>query len=132
MTERGGFRLRKWASNSPKVLEGLPEDSLAIQAGDGINLDPDPSIKTLGLIWMPKSDKLKFSFYIPSVRPRQQFSKREVLSVIATLFDPLGLLGAAITTAKILMQLLWKYRDEDDRALDWDQPIPSTVGEMWT
>ncbi|XP_062542421.1 uncharacterized protein LOC134210387 [Armigeres subalbatus] len=131
MSEGGGFSLRKWASNSPKVLEGLPEDSLAIRTGDGINLDPDPSIKTLGLIWMPKSDQLKFSFNIPSVRPNQQYSKREVLSVIATLFDPLGLLGAAITTAKIVMQLLWKYRDKDDRALDWDQPIPSKVGEMW-
>ncbi|XP_062557578.1 uncharacterized protein LOC134222449 [Armigeres subalbatus] len=131
MTEKGGFRLRKWASNNPKVLEGLPENSLAIREGDSINLDPDPSVKTLGLIWMPKSDQLKFNFNIPSERPSQKFSKREVLSVIATLFDPLGLLGAAITTAKIVMQLLWRYRDEDDRALDWDQPIPSTVGEMW-
>ncbi|XP_062534839.1 uncharacterized protein LOC134204019 [Armigeres subalbatus] len=116
MMEEGGFRLRKKFSDS---------------SGDGIILDPDPSIKTLGLIWMPKSDQLKFSFNIPPVRPRQQYSKREVLSIIATLFDPLGLLGAAITSAKIVMQLLWKYRDDDDRALDWDQPIPSTV-YFWT
>ncbi|XP_062538614.1 uncharacterized protein LOC134206888 [Armigeres subalbatus] len=124
ITGKGGFRLRKWASNSPKVLEGLSQENLAIQAGDGINLDPDPSIKTLGLIWMPKSDQLNFHFNIPLKRPNQQICKREVLSVITTLFDSLGLLGAAITAEKILMQSLWKYRDEGNRALDWDQPIP--------
>ncbi|XP_062714600.1 uncharacterized protein LOC134291174 [Aedes albopictus] len=131
MTERGGFRLRKWASNCSKALEGLTEDNLAIREVDGINLDPDPSVKTLGLTWMPRSDQLKFKFDIPAVQQDQQFTKREVLSIIATLFDPLGLLGATITTAKIVMQLLWKFRDDDDYALDWDQPISSMVGEVW-
>nr|XP_029719419.1 uncharacterized protein LOC115261656 [Aedes albopictus] len=131
MTERDGFRFRKWASNCSEALEGLSEDNQAIRDVDGINLDPDPSVKTLGLTWMPRSDQLKFKFDIPAVQQDQQFTKRQVLSMIATLFDPLGLLGATITTAKIVMQLLWKFRDNDDHALDWDQPIPSMVGEIW-
>lgn len=132
MLEKGGFRLRKWASNCPMALEGVSEDNLAIRKGDGINLDPDPAVKTLGLTWMPKTDQLKFHFNIPEVQKGQQMTKRQVLSIIVTLFDPLGLLGATITTAKIVMQLLWKIRDGNDQALDWDAPIPSMVGELWT
>ncbi|XP_053687053.1 uncharacterized protein LOC128736588 [Sabethes cyaneus] len=42
MLRSGGFWLRKFASNCETVLAGLPEEELAIQADDGINLDPDP------------------------------------------------------------------------------------------
>lgn len=93
MAGRGGFRLRMLASNCPKVLEELPEDNLAIRGVDAINLDPEPSVKTLKLTWMSMSDQLKFKFDIPSVKPTQQLSKTKVLSIIAMLFGPLDLLG---------------------------------------
>ncbi|XP_062537996.1 uncharacterized protein LOC134206310 [Armigeres subalbatus] len=131
MTSKGGFWLRKWAFNKLEVLEGVPKDNLAIQLSEGINLDPDPTVKTLGLTWMPNSDQLRFQFNIPPCPIISQLSKRQVLSVIASLFDPLGLIGAVITTAKAIMQLLWKIKDTNNHALDWDQPLPSTVGELW-
>ncbi|XP_065094000.1 uncharacterized protein LOC135714548 [Ochlerotatus camptorhynchus] len=131
MMSSGGFKLRKWASNCPAVLEGIPEEDLAIRSSEGIILDPDPSIKTLGLTWMLVSDTLKYQFSVPSLNPDTPLTKRYVLSVIATLFDPLGLLGAAITSAKIFMQQLWALRDGQGQRLDWDQSLPSTVGEPW-
>ncbi|XP_065079917.1 uncharacterized protein LOC135702804 [Ochlerotatus camptorhynchus] len=118
MMSSGGFKLRKWASNCPAVLEGIPEEDLAIRSSEGIVLDPDPSIKTLGLTWMPVSDTLKYQFSVPSLNPDTPLTKRYVLSVIATLFDPLGLLGAAITSAKIFMQQLWALRDGQGQRLD--------------
>ncbi|XP_058816896.1 uncharacterized protein LOC131680194 [Topomyia yanbarensis] len=118
-------------SGRPDVLNGIEEEELAIRSPEGIFLDPDPSIKTLGLTWMPVTDTLRFQFTIPNLNTEVPLTKRCVLSVIATLFDPLGLLGAAITTAKIFMQLLWTLRDENDQRLDWDQPLPPTVGEAW-
>nr|XP_029714165.1 uncharacterized protein LOC115258233 [Aedes albopictus] len=48
MLPGGGFQLRKWASNCPLALAGVPEENLAIRTPEGINLDPDPSVKTLG------------------------------------------------------------------------------------
>ncbi|XP_055542996.1 uncharacterized protein LOC129728573 [Wyeomyia smithii] len=131
MMSRGGFRIRKWASNSPDVLKGLPEDGLAIRALEGINLDPDSSVKTLGLTWMPVPDTLKFSFAIPTLNDKLSLTKRYVLSVIATLFNPLGLLGATITSAKMFMQRLWTLRDDGGNPLSWDQSLPPTVGEAW-
>ncbi|XP_062537899.1 uncharacterized protein LOC134206228 [Armigeres subalbatus] len=130
LMSKGGFKLRKWASNHQTVLQGVSAENLAICVAEGIDLDPNPAVKTLGLTWLPISDQLRFQFSIPTWNSVTQPTKRQVLSVIASLFDPLGLLGAAITTGKIIMQLLWKIRNED-QALGWDQPLPSTVGEMW-
>ncbi|XP_062541424.1 uncharacterized protein LOC134209454 [Armigeres subalbatus] len=131
MTQRGGFRLRKWASNCPLVLRGIPETDLAIVKVEGVELDPDPAVRTLGLVWHPGADVLKFRFKIPETSRTEILSKRRVLSVIATLFDPLGLIGPVITSAKVFMQLLWCLEDEKGRKLDWDQPLPSVVDTEW-
>ncbi|XP_062714170.1 uncharacterized protein LOC134290953 [Aedes albopictus] len=131
MTTSGGFRLRKWASNCAAVLHGVSDDNLAIRPADGINLDPDPSVKALGLTWLPGRDVFRFQFHVPPVDPDEVLTKRKVLSIIATLFDPLGFIGATTTAAKVFMQLLWTLEDEKGKKLDWDQPLPSTVGESW-
>ncbi|XP_065082123.1 uncharacterized protein LOC135704593 [Ochlerotatus camptorhynchus] len=128
MMSSGGFRLRKWASNRPAVLEGVAEENLAIPDTNGINLDPNPSVKTLGLTWMLQADAFRFQFNIPVLDSTLRLSKRRVLSIIATLFDPLGLVGAVITTAKLFMQLLWTLQNKDGSKLDWDDPLPTTVG----
>ncbi|XP_055605543.1 uncharacterized protein LOC129753723 [Uranotaenia lowii] len=120
----GGFLLRKWASNCPEVLDGISKENLAIKESEEILLDPDPSVTTLGLVWRPKSDILKLKFQIPRLELTEQLTKRKILSVIASLFDPLGLVGAAITTAKIFLQLLWTYEDSNGKKLDWDSPLP--------
>ncbi|XP_055590511.1 uncharacterized protein LOC129758539 [Uranotaenia lowii] len=126
----GGFRLRKFASNAKQILESVSKENLAI-LDSSIHLDADPSVKTLGLSWLPNSDVLMFRFNVPVLPEHETLTKRRILSVIATLFDPLGLLGAAITKAKILMQQLWTLKDECGNRLGWDQPVPSTVGEIW-
>ncbi|XP_055591276.1 uncharacterized protein LOC129743315 [Uranotaenia lowii] len=127
----GGFRLRKYASNSLEVLKNVTEDNLAIKCSEGINLDPDPSVKTLGLTWMPTSDVFSFQFSIPAVESIEPLTKRRILSVIAMLFDPLGLIGAVIVTAKIFMQKIWMLRNEKDQRLDWDDPVPLSFDEAW-
>lgn len=89
MTSRGGFQLRKWASNYTEVLDGVPEENFAIRSSEGITLNPDPSVKALGLTWYPKSDVFRFQFEIPKLNPGEVHTKRQVLAIIATLFDPL-------------------------------------------
>ncbi|XP_055613967.1 uncharacterized protein LOC129760346 [Uranotaenia lowii] len=128
ITESGGFRLRKFACNRSEVLQGIPQDNLAIPGF--VDLDPDPSVKTLGLTWLPGSDTFMFQFNLPKFEDLK-LTKRNVLSVIAMLFDPLGLIGATITMAKIYMQQLWTLQNSDGKRLDWDEQLPSTVGERW-
>ncbi|XP_065089402.1 uncharacterized protein LOC135710681 [Ochlerotatus camptorhynchus] len=124
----GGFKLRKWACNVPGVLEGVPEENLALRDPKEINLDSDQSVKTLGLTWMPITDTLRFQFTVPPIEPGVPLTKRRILPLIATLFDPLGLIGATTSSAKIFMQQLWTLQDETGNRLDWDQPIPLMLG----
>lgn len=59
--------------------------------------------KTLGITWLPKEDVFVFKInqlYL-SERPT---TKRTILSDIAKLYDPLGLTGPVILTAKLILQ----------------------------
>lgn len=131
MMASGGFKLRKWASNSSAALDGIPRENLALPISEEVSWDQDQAVKTLGLTWLPKTDCFKYQFQIPALKPDETLTKRKILSAIAMLFDPLGLLGATITLAKILMQYLWSLRDGRGERFDWDVPLPNTVGEEW-
>lgn len=52
-------------------------------------------------------------------------TKRQILSAISKLFDPLGLVGPIVTTAKLLMQEKWRFDYK------WDENLPPTFVEKW-
>ena len=52
-------------------------------------------------------------------------TKRLMLSQIAQLFDPLGLLGPVIVYAKIMMPSLWLLK------FDWDEVVPQQGQTAW-
>ncbi|XP_055623542.1 uncharacterized protein LOC129766971 [Toxorhynchites rutilus septentrionalis] len=131
LLKSGGFRLRKWVSNCDEVMQGVPEEDLGLERQEQIELDPDPAVRTLGLMWSPKNDVLKLQFPIPGVYSDDMMTKRKILSIISGLFDPLGLVGAVITVGKMFMQRLWKLKDEKGRKLDWDNVIPSSISKEW-
>ncbi|XP_062556611.1 uncharacterized protein LOC134221436 [Armigeres subalbatus] len=117
LMKSGGFKLRKWASNHLQALHEVSDADLAIPSAE-ICLDPDPSVNTLGLTWMPGTDTLRFQFNVPPLDEAETLTKRKVLSIIATLFDPLGLIGAAITAYEVFMQMLWTLKNEEQERLD--------------
>ncbi|XP_038106933.1 uncharacterized protein LOC119766449 [Culex quinquefasciatus] len=125
----GGFKLRKWASNEPSVLRGVARENLALP--DEIDWDQEASVNTLGLKWLPKTDCFRFKFKNPAVTPGQPLTKQLILSIIATFFDPLGLLGASLVLLKMFMQKLWTLQRVDGTRYDWKDPLPPTVGEEW-
>lgn len=53
------------------------------------------------------------------------FTKRNFLSEIAKLFDPLGLLAPVVITYKILFQRLWLLN------LSWDDYLPEDITKEW-
>ena len=118
---RGGFHIRKWNSNSRDVLEQIPPADRLFQKPHPI--DQDTTYKTLGLIWKPINDT--FSYSVDRLPETQYITKRQVLSTIARIFDPLGLIGPVITRAKILMQRLWT------KNLGWDDKVPEPLVTDW-
>jgi hypothetical protein len=69
--------------------------------------------KTLGLLWDSKNDLLKYD--AKPIDQKSRVTKRSVLSIIAQIFDPLGIIGAVITRAKIILQKLWSEHVADLR-----------------
>ena len=49
---KAGMHARKWMSNSTKVLEKIPIEDRASEVD--INEDPLPTLKTLGVTWIPR------------------------------------------------------------------------------
>lgn len=85
--------------------------------------DEDDGIKALGIRWYPATDEFRYKVHVPEVKKKK--TKREMLSEIARLFDPLGLLSPVIITAKIQVQELWKS------SCDWDDELPAEVCATW-
>lgn len=122
MMKVGGLRLLKWASNSADLLASLPEDHIECHAPLRID-DEDDHIKALGVHWFPAVDEIGYKVRVPEIT--ENMSKRQMLSEIARLFDPLGLLAPIIITAKTIMQRLWLT------GLEWDDTLPEDVRTRW-
>lgn len=80
----------------------LPE--LRAVTSTSIDVNLEQSIRTLGMMWNPQKDKFTFA----TKHVNEKYTKRNNLSDISKLFDPFGLVGPIIVTAKSLMQLIWK------------------------
>ncbi|XP_046143095.1 uncharacterized protein LOC123988133 [Osmia bicornis bicornis] len=113
---QSGFPLRKWATNCQFILE---EDS-NLEVNKELAAEKDP--KTLGLIWATKADTLQWSV---SQSDTKRVTKRIILSEIARIFDPLGLVGPVIIQAKILMQRLWQLQT------GWDESVSQELYLEW-
>ncbi|GFV77716.1 integrase catalytic domain-containing protein [Trichonephila clavipes] len=75
------------------------------------------AIQRLNSLWKRLSRDKEYLSLIEQQRPTS-FTKRMVLSTIARIFDPLGLLGPIITWAKIFKQRLWLLE------LGWSDELP--------
>jgi hypothetical protein len=101
MLRKGGFTLRKWSSNHPALLKHLaPED---VERNLLVNFGNEGVIKALGLLWNSTTDKLMFG--IP-ISQDPAFTKRSVLRVTASIYDPLGLLSPSTIQCKMFLQQL--------------------------
>ncbi|KAK2575370.1 hypothetical protein KPH14_008479 [Odynerus spinipes] len=120
LLEAGGFRLRKWISNDPALLQAIRQEDRLQPASRVLQLDEH--VRTLGIHWNAATDTFHFQVSPSNV---QQPTKRKVLAAIARLFDPLGWLAPVVAKAKILMQRLWSAQ------LDWDQALPNDLANEW-
>lgn len=118
---KGCFELHKWSSNSSDMLRNIPEENVELLQADGGS--EGESIRALGLVWKPLKDV--FTFNIESLKYDEKFTKRSLLSNIAKLYDPLGLLSPTIILAKLLVQNLWKCK------IDWDDQILEEHKSTW-
>ncbi|XP_071576355.1 uncharacterized protein [Temnothorax nylanderi] len=120
LLSRGGFTLRKWASNQSDLLADISEEDHGLAGHKLLHLDDHLNI--LGISWNPSTDSFQFRVSLPTTIPQ---TKRSILSTIAKLFDPLGWVTPAVIQAKIFMQSLWRSK------LDWDDELPPSLKSNW-
>lgn len=96
------FDLRKWASNNSQILQTVPEEARAISPSVLFDSSERSNFKVLGLKWDPLADTFSFKATASVAIP----TKRTVLSDIAKIFDPLGLLAPLTFWTKHVMQRL--------------------------
>ncbi|XP_026479809.1 uncharacterized protein LOC113386232 [Ctenocephalides felis] len=120
----GGFSLHKWSSNCREVLQAIPEKNRSSAVA---LFSEGDTVKTLGLAWNPSQDCFKISQIKVSVAEAQQVvdTKRSVLSTIAQIYDPIGLVSPVTVTAKLVMQELWRHN------LDWDEALSRELQVRW-
>ncbi|KAJ8937779.1 hypothetical protein NQ314_011721 [Rhamnusium bicolor] len=115
--ENGGFQMVKWMSNSNELLSQIPD---FLQLNTPIAFDKE-SLKVLGLEWNPSSDNFSFKISV-SISP---CTKRNMLSLVARIFDPLGFLAPISLFIKLLIKKLWKLK------FDWDKEAPKEMFHLW-
>ncbi|KAI2661518.1 Gag polyprotein [Labeo rohita] len=120
---KGGFQLLKWTSNSRAVLSYIPEAKRS-KLTRQLHLEQDslPLEMALGLNWCVESDTFTFKHAVEK-RPH---TRRGILSVVSSIYDPLGFLSPVTLQPKLLLQEMCK------RKISWDEPIPHTFMQQWT
>ncbi|XP_044018535.1 uncharacterized protein LOC122859161 [Aphidius gifuensis] len=115
----GGFLLKKWFSNNDTILSVVPPEDR--EHSSTLNIQDVEVFKQLGVQWHRKNDTFTFSSPSVSNNTRLNATKREVLSKVAQLFDPLGWITPVIVTGKIFLQKLWNKR------VDWDEQLDNEL-----
>ena len=111
------MNLKKWNSNATEVRAYLKcntsEELPSQQKVLGLNWDV--SCDTLSCVVMPVLELAQ------SVSP----TKRNILSVVASVFDPMGILGPFMLPAKGIFQALCKHK------ISWDEILPNSLLVLW-
>ncbi|XP_075151482.1 uncharacterized protein LOC142225579 [Haematobia irritans] len=115
-----GFEMRKWTSNSKAILYDIPPSDLL--NADFLEFDDSSTAKTLGIRWNALSDSF---FFVQNFPSSSTYTKREILSQISKLFDPVGWLSPCIIVAKIIMQQVWID------GTGWDERITDESLKKW-
>ncbi|XP_062707951.1 uncharacterized protein LOC134288151 [Aedes albopictus] len=123
----GGFIMRNWKSNSACVLQALGEVG---PTDKNLDMDKESVLeKVLGMWWDTKTDT--FQYRICTDRNQQLLSaqkhptKRDVLRVLMSVYDPLGLLAHYMISLKLLFQEIWR------EGTAWDDQIGEKQFEKW-
>lgn len=117
-----GMNIRKWSSNTVELTKGLNPEQL----DNPLEFKCSETKKTLGIRWNPSSDTFTFQNKFQEQNDDKSLTKRQLLSNISKVFDPLGWLSPITIRAKLLFQRTWSQE-----TLDWDEEISNEMKLEW-
>ena len=107
--------LRMWVTNNSTLTTQINEDFPDQPFTNANNI--------LGLNWNQDDDTLNVKS--PSFTCFSHLTKRQLLSAVSSIFDPLGLLTPLTIRGKLLIKQAWLLKK------DWDEKLPDTFVQDW-
>ena len=117
--KEGGFNLLKFIVTDKDLLSGIPADHRAKEVRD---LGLEMSGKVLGVKWDISRDLFLFDV---NNEVNYTATRRKMLSITASINDPLGFVGPIVLAGKLLFQEATRLK------LTWDEVIPSALETKW-
>ena len=124
------LRLHKVVSNFIAVMEAFPTEDLAkdIRSLD-LHHNELPAQRSLGVAWDLERDAFTYKVSTPD-RP---FTRRGVLSLVNSIYDPLGLAAPILLEGRLLLKQLVTMgkKTSNSASLGWDDPLPEALARRW-
>ena len=119
----GGFKLTKFCCNSLEVLESIPIEERAKRLHSRL-LDREgfPSERALGVQWFLNSDFFGFTINMKT----KPSTRRGILSMMPSIYDPLGFVAPFLLQAKKILQDLCR-----EKKLNWGDQVPEEYLRRW-
>ena len=119
LLQKGGFRLTKFVCNDTAAISKIPEDDRAKECKDLLH---SCESKALGVKWNFQNDEFWFDLNVENC---DKIVRRKMLSVISSMYDPLGIVSPVLIVGKIILQ------DATRLKLTWDEEVPMEMQQSW-
>lgn len=120
LLDEGGFKLTKWASNSEEVRASFHERE-HVEGIYPLNFEDKQVEHALGLQWDTRKDLLS----IRVVNKEGPYTRRGLLSILASVYDPLGMVSPVVVIAKLIFQA------ECRQGKTWDEKLSERNMLLW-
>lgn len=130
MLATANIRLHKVVSNEVAVMEAFPAEDPAKSISDlDLRCSVLPTQRSFGVHWDIEKDCFIFRVSLPE----KPFTGRGVLSIVNSVYDPLGLASPVILEGKLILQelVIMGKKMKDKSALSWDDPLPENMSHRW-
>ncbi|XP_054709054.1 uncharacterized protein LOC129218752 [Uloborus diversus] len=121
--KEAGMNLRHFSTNSEE-LEKIWDNNGIVE----VQKEHNDTLKVLGLNWCNSKDVLFLNIdkLSETLNKCRIITKRNILNVTATIFDPVGFISPFVLRAKLIMQNLWQL------GLELDDEVPIECKQMWS
>ncbi|XP_078321623.1 uncharacterized protein LOC111100747 [Crassostrea virginica] len=118
----GGLRLHKFISNNKNVINSVAGSERAADVKDlDLAHEQLPVEQALGIKWSIEEDAFCFKTTDQNTTP----TRRNMLSIVASIFDPLGFLSPFTLNGKRILQEMCQG------SIGWNDPLPADRQPIW-
>ena len=121
MCKSGGFNLTKFMSNSKELLATIPEEKRKEGVKDKDLSRDFPNDKVLRICWNIEKD----TFSVMVNLDRKPITKRGLLSMISSIYDPFGFAVPFVLEGRRILQRLC------NKNMQWDEIVQQDIQSHW-